>query len=53
MNPYKIGFVALALIYAPILLWGIHMGFGGTIGISLCGLLLCAAGWKVSDAYLQ
>lgn len=53
MNPFKVSFVSLGFIYFLILLWGITMGFGGTIGISLVGLLICSSGWKISDRYLQ
>ena len=52
MNPYKTIFVFMGLIYGGLLTWAVAAGLAGSMAISVCGLLLCLAGWSLADRYL-
>jgi hypothetical protein len=53
MNPYMASFFSLGVIYSFIGVWAMASGFMTSLGISVVGMALCAAGWKFSQRYLQ
>jgi len=53
MNPFMTSFTFLGIIYLGLVVWSAIMGFGGSLAISICGVLICALGWKFSERYLQ
>ena len=52
MNPYKIIFIVLGILYLGIFGWALGIQSHGAVGISVTGMLLCFSGWKFSDHYL-
>jgi len=53
MNPYMASFFSLGIIYSFLAVWALAMGFMTSLGISVAGMVLCAAGWKFSEKYLH
>lgn len=53
MNPFMTAFALLGILYVPLIIWSLVMGFGGSLGISVAGLLICVLGWKYADRHLQ
>lgn len=52
MNSFKLCFVVLGLMYATIGVLAVAGGLSASIVISVLGMLLCSAGWSISDRYL-
>jgi hypothetical protein len=53
MNPFKVAFVILGVIYLGLLTWAIGAHLTGSIAVSVFGILLCSGGWKISDNYFE
>lgn len=53
MNPLMVAFVLLGLIYFGLIVWSAVMGFMGSLGISVAGILICFLGWKYARDNLQ
>ena len=53
MNPFMTTFTLLRLIYLCLVIWSAVMSFGGSLAISICGVLVCVLGWKYSERHLQ
>jgi hypothetical protein len=53
MNPFMTAFALLGLLYVPIVIWSLVMGFMGSLGISVAGLLVCVLGWIYAERHLQ
>ena len=53
MNPFMVSFTLMGLIYLGLVVWSAIMGFGGSLAISIVGVLVCALGWKYSERHLQ
>ena len=53
MNPYMLAFLVMGIIYATIGVWALVAHLTGSLVLSAFGLMVCGAGCKISDLYLQ
>lgn len=53
MNPFKVAFSLFGLVYIVLLVWASLAHLNTSIVISVSGVLMCVAGWFMSDAYLS
>jgi predicted ferric reductase len=53
VNPFKVSFTLMALIYLVLILWAVGASHYGSVGVSIVGFLVCTFGWNISDKYLS
>lgn len=53
MNPFKVTFVGLGLIYAGIFTWGVAGHLPGIPTVGIFGMLWCGLGWSMVNRLIE
>lgn len=53
MNPFKVTFVGLGLIYLGFFIWGLAHSLPGLPTLGIFGMLWCGLGWSMVNRLLD